>query len=181
MFSWGSTIYSSRLSHQGNVLLPSRKNVPALILLGEDNACELGSQDWMTLLPALSCLAGQWQWHTIAGQLVKIESAFQGPTVLCALIAWADPNILNTHGSEGLREGFSCKGRLVPDSCKQINFFKVRWNFLSLVSKGLSYSVFDSFYLSFTLLEATSGLITCLSRGVWGPRKGAEEIIQSSL
>lgn len=152
------------------------------IFLGKTMPVNLGHRVEMTLLPALSCLAGQWQWHTIAGQLVKIESAFQGPIVLCVLIAWADPCILNTHGSEGLREGFSCKGRLVPDSCKQINFFfKVGWNFLSLVSKGLSYFVFDSFYLSPTLLEATSGLMACLSRGIWGPRKGAEEIIQSSL
>lgn len=162
------------------MLLPSRKNVPVLIFLGKTMPVNLGHRIEMTLLPLHS---RSWLANDDDTQLlVKIESTFQGPTVLCALIAWADPYILNRHGSERLREGFSCKGRLVPDSCKQINFFfKVRWIFLSLVSKGLSYSVFDSFYLSPTLLEATSGSITCLSRGVWGPRKGAEEIIQYSL
>lgn len=67
-------------------------------LPGEDNACELGSQgrDGQTLLPALSCLVAQWQWHTIARQLVPIGSTFRDSPAPGMSAAWADPYVKHT-------------------------------------------------------------------------------------
>lgn len=45
--------------------------------------------------------------------------------VLYVLVAYADLYILNTCGSEELKEGFSGKARLIQDSFKQIISFKV--------------------------------------------------------
>lgn len=85
------------------------------------------------------------------------------------------PHILNMYGSEGpTKRSFQARAGLSPDSFKQINFsLKVEPSFpFHEFSRTFPILAFDSFCPSSFLLEATSGLMKCLVRGILEPRKG---------